>query len=103
MKNTTIKNLEEMGFRRWTKYGHDRLYIDLEDIGLSVDRYKTGNISSAVWNDKLISNGEAAKMLKGTYYINAMTGEIVTSGYDRKYIDEIIETIEGKLEEAEKE
>lgn len=61
----TAENLEAIGGRRWTKHGHDRVYFNNwpELIGLEINRYKTGNISSAVLDGELISNRQAGLLL----------------------------------------
>lgn len=59
-----IEILESKGFNRWTKYGKDRLYFDLEKAGLmKVSRYKTGNISSAYYKGEKIANSQASRLL----------------------------------------
>lgn len=58
-KEAMIKRLETLGFRRWTKYGKDRMYIDPEYLGFECDTYKTGNISWAAFKGERISNNHA--------------------------------------------
>lgn len=63
-----IEKLMEMGASRWTKGGHDRLYLNgaVSDlIGLKIECYKSGNISSATLNGEKISNSKAGKILYG--------------------------------------
>lgn len=55
-----IKKFEDAGFKRWTKGGYDRLYIDATACGLEYDTYKSGNISSATFNGEAISNAARA-------------------------------------------
>jgi len=61
----TAENLEAIGGRRWIKGGHDRIYFNNwpELIGLEINRYKTGNISSAFLDGELISNRQAGLLL----------------------------------------
>ena len=76
-----IKSLEGAGFKRWTKGGFDRLYINADKIGLDVDYYKTGNICYATWKGEKISNARAGEMIYRTkVFIDVTTGEIVASG-----------------------
>lgn len=71
-----IKSLESIGFRRWTKYGKDRLYATAEAVGLSCTYYGTGNISSASLNGERISNSHA-RAVSG--YIDGVYVDIETS------------------------
>lgn len=74
VENKLIETLEGMGANRWTKYDRDRLYLQKilpEMIGLEIDRYNSGNISSAKINGEKISNSSAGRYLAGmekTYY-----------------------------------
>ena len=49
MSEKDIAKLLEAGGKRWSKYGKDRIYIDVETLGLEVSYYKTGNVSHAAW------------------------------------------------------
>lgn len=91
MKKTDIEKLEKIGFKRWTKGQHDRLYINPESFGLIVERYKTGNVSYAELNGERISNSSAADILQGKYYIDVNTGIIVVS--TRSYKSTIYELV----------
>lgn len=76
MKNqeTLIKNLLDGGAVRWTKYGKDRIYLNnllKEKSGLEIDRYNSGNISSAKLNGEKISNSMAGRIIncmEASYY-----------------------------------
>lgn len=88
-----IEALQGMGFRRWTKYGKDRLYANAEAIGLELDYYKTGNISDAMLNGEQISNCKARKILSAIDggYIDILTGKISCySMSGREYIEDAI-------------
>ena len=64
-----VDELMDMGASRWTKGGHDRLYINdagAELLGLEVDRYKSGNICYATLDGEKISNSAAYRVI-GTY------------------------------------
>lgn len=105
MTEERIKKLEELGFKRWTKGSYDRLYINATLIGLELDYYKTGNISSARWNGMTISHAEGGRMKAAKTYIDVATGE-VHSDYEelaeaaRKLMEET-EEIEVQEEEQE--
>lgn len=70
-----IMKLEDAGFKRWTKGGYDRLYIDATACGLEYDTYKSGNISSATFNGESISNARAGRMKAMKMYVVIATGE----------------------------
>ena len=57
-----INELENKGFKRWTKGNLDRLYINATQLGLECDYYKTGNVRSAWFNGDHVSNSEACRM-----------------------------------------
>ena len=71
-----IETLEKAGFRRWTKYGKDRLYASPAAIGLELDYYKSGNISYATLNGEQTSNSYARKLLS---YIDGLYIDVETS------------------------
>lgn len=71
-----VHELESMGFKRWQKGGHDRLYVNASALGLEVDYYKTGNVSSATFNGKHISNSEACRMMDSKTYIDLIARRI---------------------------
>lgn len=71
-----IDRAEAAGFRRWTKAGKDRLYINATELGLEVAYYKTGNISSAKWCGERISNADARRLLGSKVYVDVATGEL---------------------------
>ena len=70
-----IKKFEDAGFKRCTKGGYDRLYIDATACGLEYDTYKSGNISSATFNGESISNARAGRMKAMKMYVDIATGE----------------------------
>lgn len=88
-----IKALQDIGFRRWTKYGKDRLYANAEAIGLELDYYKTGNISDAMLDGSRISNCQARKILSAIdgCYIDILTGKVFGSLSGKQYVAEAIE------------
>ena len=85
MKDATIKKYEAAGFKRWTKNGMDRLYIDAEALGLEVERYGTGNIKSATWQGVKVSNADARRILASKVYVIVESGELVVISNFEKY------------------
>ena len=83
MTEKQIASYEAKGFNRWTKGNMDRLYINAKDLGLEVDYYKTGNVSSAKWCGKSVSNADGRRLLGSKAYVDVKTGELhVTSSFD---------------------
>ena len=76
-----IAELEEKGFKRWTKGNMDRLYINAAQLGLDCDYYKTGNISGAEFQGERISNCEARRMKAAKTYIDINTGKARSDNY----------------------
>ena len=70
-----IEELEALGFKRWTKNGMDRLYINASVLGLNCSHYNTGNISGAWFNGDRISNSEGRRMSWAKTYIDIKTGK----------------------------
>lgn len=60
----SVETMTAIGGNRWTKGGHDRVYINdwAAFAGLETDHYKTGNISSATYRGEYISNSQAYKL-----------------------------------------
>lgn len=71
-----IEELEAMGFKRWTKAGMDRLYINASALGLNCTYYKTGNVSNAWFDGYEISNCEARRMKASKTYIDVKTEKV---------------------------
>lgn len=69
-----IAAYEAKGFRRWTKAGYDRLYISVKELGLEVEYYKTGNVSSAKWCGEHVSNADARRFLSSKVFVDVETG-----------------------------
>jgi hypothetical protein len=61
----TPEALIAIGGRRWTKNGHDRIYINdwAEFAGLETSHYNTGNVSSASFQGRSIANGRVGGIL----------------------------------------
>jgi len=75
---TIIQNLiEDKSNNLWEKYNKRRLYLDFAKIvNLEVDRYNTGNISSAFLEGEKISNSKAYKYLQGKAFIDLNTNTL---------------------------
>lgn len=94
-----IAALEEKGFRRWTKGTMDRLYINAETLGLELDYYKSGNISSATYRGESISNRRGGEMRAAKTYIDIETGELHSTNWTleqdaQQLYDETMEALE---------
>tara|TARA_R100000329_G_C7523048_1_gene184434 strand:- start:230 stop:526 length:297 start_codon:yes stop_codon:yes gene_type:complete len=75
---TIIQNLiEDESNNLWEKHNKRRLYLDFAKIvNLEVDRYNTGNISSAFLDGEKISNSKAYKYLQGKAFIDLNTNTL---------------------------
>lgn len=101
MTENMIKKLEAKGFKRWTKGEHDRLYANVEDFGLELHHYNSGNISGATLNGEKISNSYGAEIKRNTsIYLNVNDGELYLT--DRAN-DEIVANVKAAIAEAEEE
>ena len=78
IESTIIQNLiEDESNNLWEKYNKRRLYLDFAKIiNLEVDRYNTGNISSAFLDGEKISNSKAYKYLQGKAFIDLNTNTL---------------------------
>ncbi|MER7131320.1 hypothetical protein [Streptosporangium saharense] len=76
----TVETMTAIGGNRWTKSGHDRVYLnDWADLaGLEINHYNTGNISSAFYQGERISNSQAYKLLGciDKVWFDAATGRL---------------------------
>lgn len=76
------EQIEAIGGRRWTKAGHDRVYINSDVwtqlIGLETVRYNSGNIAGATLNGEQISNARAKDIIGciSKIYWDAEDGQI---------------------------
>lgn len=110
MDEKKIEKLEEAGGNRWQKYGKDRIYFGAETIGLVVDYYKSGNVSSAEWQGEKVSNADARRILSSKVWVDCEDGSVhVTSSFrhgddDGMSVEDIAKAfIEGILEDEESE
>ena len=78
IESTKIQNLiEDESNNLWEKYNKRRLYLDFAKIiNLEVNRYNTGNISSAFLDGEKISNSKAYKYLQGKAFIDLNTNTL---------------------------
>lgn len=79
MSEKDIAKLLEAGGKRWSKYGKDRIYIDVETLGLEVEYYKTGNVRNATWQGERISNADARRLLGSKVYVDCADGSLHVS------------------------
>jgi hypothetical protein len=91
---TIQKLIEDDSHNLWEKYNKKRLYLDFAKIiNLQVDRYNTGNISSASLEGEKISNSKAYKYIQGKAFIDLLSNTLQC-----KYMhSEIVELLENKL------
>jgi hypothetical protein len=81
----TLKGLQKAGGSRWQKNGMDRVYFNnvAEKAGVSVDRYKSGNIASAAIRGRGVSNAKAGEVLsvigESKVYYDRGTRRMMTS------------------------
>lgn len=97
--NYTLNQLESAGGKLWEKNGMRRVYFNsLSDrIGLSVSRYKTGNISSASLGDESISNSRARRIISNLEY-----GKIYYDLNDSKFYTKNLGEYENSILESVK-
>jgi hypothetical protein len=108
----TVDALIAVGGRRWTKNGHDRVYINdwTAFAGLETSHYKTGNVSSASFQGRGIANGRVSGILRaidsiyfdvsegrffGYWSSDARSFEIRYRDGERDYLDLVNLTIAG--------
>ncbi|WP_030506388.1 helix-turn-helix domain-containing protein [Microbispora rosea] len=76
----TIDTITAIGGSRWTKGGKDRIYINgwTKYLGLEIEHYRSGNISSATLNGESISNSEAYRLASAVYkvYFDVTDGKV---------------------------
>ena len=86
-----------IGGKEWKKSdGTVRIYLNNADelIGLSVERYKSGNICYAELNGKTISNSKASMIMSAKTYWE--DGEVYTT-IDQRYVDALVEGIDREI------
>lgn len=90
--------LIEQGGKLWEGGPHRRVYLNnwLELAGLEVNRYNTGNISSAYLDGEKISNTKASELAGIKCFWDCVSGELVFQGRARM-LDEVAARLEEKL------
>lgn len=82
---STENRLINAGLRVWENYGKKRIYINgADDLmaafpGLSINLYKTGNISSAYYKGEKISNNKAVKLAGYGMYFDCIADQWVNA------------------------
>jgi len=102
-----INTLKGIGGNEWMRGEYHRIYFDLgfrmEAIGLSINTYKTGNISSASLDGERISNNKAKKTINalgsnyGKFWYDVSTGEFGWKEIDPDLAEQIIDAINEKI------
>tara|TARA_R100000734_G_scaffold11271_1_gene8454 strand:+ start:1188 stop:1499 length:312 start_codon:yes stop_codon:yes gene_type:complete len=90
------KLIEDDCHNLWEKYNKKRLYLDFAKIvNLQINRYNTGNISSAYLEGEKISNSKASKYIQGKAFIDLTSNKLQC-----QYMNsEIVELLENALSE----
>lgn len=104
----TAENMVAIGGSRWQRGDKDRVYVNdwQQYIGLEVDRYNSGNISSASLDGETISNSEAYRLLTAVYkvYFDSADGKLHiqwgTSSPRSMDRDDLAEAIFGGIRKA---
>lgn len=90
--------LEAKGWKRWTKDGKDRLYVDAVQLGLKVQKYGSGAVKHAEWDGEKISNRAAEQMLHARTYIDLSDLSVHSDNSDLKYaasqaVDQLLDSV----------
>ncbi len=102
------RRLEEIGGRRWTKAGRDRVYFNETGcyIGLEIETYNTGNIAAAKLGGEAISNSRAKKILAAlsgmSLYYDLGAGGLYYRGKldSAGYCQDAINAVQAAIDEA---
>ena len=78
MTQEGIDLLLQKGFKRWTKNGKDRLYINASQLGLECEYYHTGNIKNAEFRGEHISNSQAYRYKAAKTYVELGPDRLVS-------------------------
>jgi hypothetical protein len=64
-KPLTAEMFQAIGGRRWTKAGHDRVYINnwADFAGIEIGHYKTGNVAWFSIGGRQVANGRAGAVI----------------------------------------
>lgn len=100
----TIEQLTKAGGKEWQKDTMHRVYFnDLQTrIGLKLDHYNTGNISSAKLDGQEISNSAARKLCDalafGKVWYDLTDGRFYTKGLRDDHAEKILSQIGSELD-----
>ena len=92
------KLVSEFGGCVWEREGKKRVYFnDIEEIsGLSINRYGTGNVSSASLNGKKISNSHARRIAPDSF--SKLWYDCVTEKFESRNLNnEVFESAVSRL------
>lgn len=73
-----IDELTAMGFKRWTKNGMDRMYVNASTLGLICTYRHTGSIQCAEFRGEQISNSQGYRLQGSKTYIDLKLRRIVS-------------------------
>lgn len=103
MTDAQIAKYEAKGFKRWTKGNMDRLYINVTDLGLVADYYKSGNVCGGEWQGEGVGSSATKRLLASKVYVDVKTGELhVTSNFDEYGMPSVEEVARKVVEDIEK-
>lgn len=80
------EKLIELGGTEWKAGDKHRIYFNnwIEFSGLEITHYNTGNISSARFNGKHVSNSNARYMIGGSVWYDVDDDKFMISGFQSK-------------------
>jgi hypothetical protein len=101
----TVEALTAVGGKLWERDDKKRVYFNdlAEYVGLEVNRYHTGNVSSAKLHGDRISNSQASRMLwaiSGKLWWDAADERFHWQDINEAYATQIILEIEDRLKGA---
>lgn len=103
-EQTTIKTLTENGGNLWEKNSMRRVYFNPEIVmSLEINRYNSGNVSSAACEGNKISNSEAYRALNVKFWYDLTDGKFHWKNADSLHsdcsvaLDNFVEKMRGKI------
>lgn len=96
IKEKKIKKLtEEFGWSRWQKGDYDRIYADMEDIGLKVKRDRRGIIREGYFvnSDYRYSLDQLRSLAGAKAWVDVKTGEVWMKGSGEQKILSNLKTV----------
>lgn len=94
-----LESLKRVGGTEWQKNGMHRIYFNnlAEWYGLKVNRYNSGNVSSATLDGEEISNGRAKKIAGrldyAKFWYDVITDRFAGRDIDQADMDVIVDAI----------